>query len=39
MSLCQPDALHQPLFDLVKDLSLWQLKYLNVGNVKNQYDN
>jgi hypothetical protein len=37
--LWQPDELYQWLLGLVKDLLHWLLKYLEAGNVKNQFDN
>jgi len=37
--LWQPDALHQLLLGLVKDLLHWLLKYLKARNVKDQFDN
>ena len=37
--LWQPDELHQLLLGLVKDFLHWLLKYLNVTNVKDQFDN
>jgi hypothetical protein len=37
--LWQPDALHQLLLGLVKDLLHWLLKYLKARNDKVQFDN
>jgi len=37
--LWQPDALHQLLLGLVKNLLHWLLEYLKAKNVKDQFDN